>query len=135
MAGATPPVGREKNHEAVEANVQEEAGGLLLLAAAHETGLLCELETAIASCEPTTAHSLLSSSLQCRRKLLLTLLFFPLGGLRRTHDLRGYTGDALAVVTGRHRAYGYCHIERFLSQLAKSNGSEALTTALGSWCQ
>ena len=37
------------------------------------------------------------------------------------------------MVTGRHRAYGYCHIERFLSQLAKSNGSEALTTALGSW--
>jgi hypothetical protein len=39
----------------------------------------------------------------------------------------------LAVVTGRHRAYGYCHTERFLSQLAKANGSETLTTALGSW--
>jgi hypothetical protein len=39
----------------------------------------------------------------------------------------------LGVVTGRYRAYGYCHTERFLSQLAKANGSEALTTALGSW--
>jgi hypothetical protein len=64
---------------------------------------------------------------------MLTLLFFPLGGLHRTHDLRSYSGNALAVVTGRHRAYGYCHTERFLSQLAKANGAEALTTALGSW--
>ena len=64
---------------------------------------------------------------------MLTLLFFPLGGLHRTHDLRSYTGNALAVVTGRSRAYGYCHTERFLSQLAKANGSEALTTALGFW--
>ena len=64
---------------------------------------------------------------------MLTLLFLPLSGLRRTHDLRGYTADALAVVTGRHRAYGYCHTERFLSQFAKAEGAEALTTALGSW--
>jgi hypothetical protein len=133
MDGATQPAGREKNHEAVEANVREGAGGLLLVAAAHETGLLSGLETAITSCEPTTPRSLLSSSPRCLRQLLLTLLFLPLGGLRRTHDLRGYTADALAVVTGRHRAYGYFHTERFLSQLAKAKGSEALTTALGSW--
>lgn len=38
-----------KNQRAVEASVQEGAAGLLLVAAAHETGLLCELETAIAS--------------------------------------------------------------------------------------
>jgi hypothetical protein len=37
------------------------------------------------------------------------------------------------VVTGRHRAYGYCHTERFLSQRALAKGSEALTTAPGSW--
>ncbi|HEX9134797.1 MAG TPA: hypothetical protein VF844_21125 [Ktedonobacteraceae bacterium] len=113
--------------------MQQGAGGLLLLAAAQETGLLCDLETALASCEPPTTRTLLSSSPQCRRQLLLTLLFLPMSGLRRTHDLRGYTGDALAVVTGRRRAYGYCHIERFLSQLAKAQGSEALTIALGSW--
>ena len=133
MAGATPPAGREKNHGAVEANVQEGAAGLLLVAAAHETGLLSELETAIASCEPTTPRSLLSSSPHCRRQMLLTLLFLPLGSLHRTHDLRSYTGNTLAVVTGRHRAYSYCHTERFLSQLAKAKGSEALTIALGSW--
>jgi hypothetical protein len=127
------PVRRGKNLARGEVNVQQGAGGLLLLAAAHETGLLASLETAIASCEPTTIRSLLSSSPRCRRQLLLTLLFLPLGSLRRTYDLRGYTADALAVVTGRHRAYGYCHTERFLSQLAKANGSEALTTALGSW--
>ncbi len=131
--GATEPARREKNHRAVEANLQEGAGGLLLLAAAHETGLLGDLETAIASCEPTTARSLLSSSPRCLGQLMLTLLFFPLGGLHRTHDLRSYSGNTLAVVTGRSRAYGYCHTERFLSQLAKANGSEALTTALGSW--
>src|SRR5947209_1302244 len=133
MGGATQPAKREKNHGAVEVNVQEGAGGLLLVAAAHETGLLSDLETAIASCQPTTAQSLLSSSSHCLHQLLLTLLFLPLGSLHRTHDLRSYTGDALAVVTGRHRAYGYCHTERFLSQLAKANGSETLTTALGSW--
>jgi hypothetical protein len=49
MGGATQPPRRGKNHGAVEANVQAGAGGLLLLAAAHETGLLSELETAIAS--------------------------------------------------------------------------------------
>jgi hypothetical protein len=108
-------------------------GGLLLLAAAQETGLLSKLETAIASCEPTTPRSLLSSSPHCLRQLMLTLLFLPLSGLRRTYDLRGYTADALAVVTGRHRAYGYCHTERFLSQFAKAEGAEALTSALGSW--
>src|SRR6266568_5013791 len=133
MDGATQPARRDKNQGGVQTNVEEGAGGLLLLAAAHETGLLCDLETAIAPCEPTTARSLLSSSPRCLRQLLLTLLFFPLGNLHRTHDLRSYTGNVLAVLTGRSRAYGYCHTERFLSQLAKANGSEALTTALGSW--
>src|SRR2546421_7733768 len=133
MDGATQPARREKNQGGMQTNVEEGAGGLLLLAAAHETGLLCDLETAIAPCEPTTARSLLSSAPRCLRQLLLTLLFFPLGNLHRTHDLRSYTGNVLAVLTGRSRAYGYCHTERFLSQLAKANGSEALTTALGSW--
>lgn len=62
MDGATQPAGREKNHGAVEASGHRGAGGLLSLAAANVSGLLAELETAIASCEPTTPHSLLSSS-------------------------------------------------------------------------
>jgi hypothetical protein len=88
MAGATPPAGREKNPRVVEASIQEGAGGLLLVAAAHEAGLLSELETAITSCEPTTPRSLLSSSPSCRRQLLLTLLFLPLGSLllRMTYE-------------------------------------------------
>ena len=133
MDGATSPARREKNQAREEANVRQGVGGLLLLAAAQKTGLLSNLETAIASCEPTTPQSLLSSSPHCLRQLILTLLFLPLSGVRRTHDLRGYTADALAVVTGRHRAYGYCHTERFLSQFAKAGGAETLTTALGSW--
>src|SRR6266536_3881653 len=92
MDGATQPAKREKNQAREEANVQQGAGGLLLLAAAHETGLLSDLETAIASCEPTTARSLLSSSPHCLRQLMLARLFLPLSGLRRTHDLRGYSG-------------------------------------------
>jgi transposase len=123
----------EMHQRSVEMSVQDGAGGLLLLAAAHETGLLSQFETAIASCTPSTPRSLLSSSPHCLRQLMLTLLFLPLSSLRRTYDLRSYTGNGLAVVTGRHRAYGYCHTERFLSQFAKANGSEALTTVLGSW--
>jgi hypothetical protein len=42
MDGATQPARREKNQGGVETNVEEGAGGLLLLAAAHETGLLCQ---------------------------------------------------------------------------------------------
>jgi hypothetical protein len=133
MDGATPPARRKKNSAGEEAKVEEGAGGLLLLAAAHETGLLADLSKALDSCESNPPQSLLSSSPHCLRRLLLTLLFLPLGGIHRTYDLRGYTGNALAVVTGRQRAYGYCHTERFLSQLARAKGSEALTTALGSW--
>lgn len=41
-----------------------------------------------------------------RCALLLTLLFLPVVGLRRTWDLRSYSGDALALLTGRGWAYG-----------------------------
>jgi hypothetical protein len=83
MAGATPLPRREKKHLSAEVNVREGAGGLLLLAAANETGLLAEIETAIASCSPARTPSLLSSSPRCRRQLVLTLLFLNLGGVRR----------------------------------------------------
>ncbi|HEY6406249.1 MAG TPA: hypothetical protein VIY29_02155 [Ktedonobacteraceae bacterium] len=65
--------------------------------------------------------------------LVLTLLFLAAVGLRRSGDLRGYTGEALAVLTGRQQAYGYAHVERFLSQVAAVDGAEVLTTALGKW--
>ena len=68
-----------------------------------------------------------------RRRLLLTLLFLSAVGLRRTWDLRGYTGTGLALLTGRRQAYGYRTIERFLAALAASGGADLLTDALAAW--
>ncbi|MDP9381715.1 MAG: hypothetical protein M3Q29_16525 [Chloroflexota bacterium] len=68
-----------------------------------------------------------------RQSLLLTLLFLPAVGLKRTHDLRGYTGEALTLLTGRMRAYSYRHTERFLSAVAGAGGAETLTDALAGW--
>jgi hypothetical protein len=65
--------------------------------------------------------------------LVLTLLFLAAVGLRRSWDLRGYTGEALGMLTGRQRAYGYAHVERFLTQVAASGGAEVLANALGKW--
>jgi hypothetical protein len=67
------------------------------------------------------------------RHQLLTLLFLEAVGLRRTWDLRGYTGSALALLTGRHLAYGYRHTERFLAELAQVEADEILTEALARW--
>ena len=65
--------------------------------------------------------------------LVLTLLFLGVVGLRRTWDLRGYTGDTLALLSGRKRAYGYFYTERLLSQMAQANQAETLTDALAVW--
>jgi hypothetical protein len=94
---------------------------LLLLAVAQESGLLQALEHACAS--TTSSH----------RALLRTLLFLNAVGLRRTWDLRGYTGDGLALLSGRRQAYGYRHVERFLSRLAQAGAADALTEALAVW--
>ncbi len=63
--------------------------------------------------------------------LVLTLLFLAAVDLRRTWDLRGYTGEALGMLTGRQRAYGYAHVERFLTQVAAADGAEVLTNTRG----
>ncbi len=63
----------------------------------------------------------------------MTLLFLEAVGLRRTWDLRGYTGQALALLTDRHRAYGYRHTERFLAELASVGADVPLTEALACW--
>lgn len=75
----------------------------------------------------------MSPSSRSQRSLLLTLLFLNAVGLRRTRDLRGYSDEALGLLTGRHRAYGYWHTERFLAHLANAGGAEDLTNALGKW--
>jgi hypothetical protein len=68
-----------------------------------------------------------------RRRLLLALLFLGVVGLSRTWDLRGYTADGLALLSGRMRAYGYRYTETFLSQVARADGAERFTDALASW--
>ncbi len=65
--------------------------------------------------------------------LVRTLLFLGVVGLDRTWDLRSYTGDRLGVLTGRPRAYGYFHTERFLSQVAQAGGAETFTDGLAQW--
>jgi len=103
-----------------------------LLAAAQETGLITALEQALPTGEqvaPRLAHATPST----RRQSLLTLLFLGVVGLRRTCDLRGYTGEALARLSGRQQAYGLWHTERFLSQVARARGDETLTEALAAW--
>ena len=64
---------------------------------------------------------------------MFTLLFLQAVGLRRTWDLRGYSGQALALLTGRHGAYGYRHSERFLAELASVGTDALLTEVLARW--
>ncbi len=108
-------------------------GGLVLLAAAQETDVLLSMEAALALCEASTQPRLAHLSLPSRRMLLLTLLFLGAVGLRRTWDVRGYSGDALGVLTGRKRAYGDAHVERFLSQLAHAGRAQTFTQAFEKW--
>jgi hypothetical protein len=107
----------------------------VLLVAASETGLLPSLETALFPHLSTTDPSLRVARSQpvtlCG--LLLTLLFLQAVGLQRTWDLRGYTGQMLALLTGRDRAYGYRHTERFLAELASTGADALLTGVLARW--
>lgn len=106
-----------------------------MLAAATETGLLTQLEQALppSPVPPKPLCLPLAASPAVRQRLLLTLLFLGTVGLSRTWDLRGYTADGLALLTGRMRAYGYRYTEAFLSQLARADGAERFTDALASW--
>ena len=42
-------------------------------------------------------------------------------------------GNALALLTGRPRAYGYRHTERFLAELAQVGADDTLTEVLARW--
>lgn len=114
---------------------QEGAGGLLLLAAAHETDFLRQLEAVLPLNRPSSnvpqssPHCLFSRDL-C---LLLTLLFLPAVGIYRLWELRSYTGRELALLTGQPYSYSYRHTERFLLQLSKLDGDQALTEILARW--
>lgn len=110
---------------------QDGAGSLLVLAAAHETGLITTVQTALPTAAPTTHLGRMGQA--TLRALLLTLLFLPVVGMRRTWDLRSDSGDALALLTGRGWAYGYRHVERFLAGLAHAGAAADLTDALARW--
>ncbi len=132
LSGSVPEGWGENRPRGDEDSV-EGAGNLLLLTAAHETGLIEALESALPEDLPADNGRRHHQDHDCRRALLLTLLFMPAVGLNRTWDLRGYSGDALALLTGRQRAYGYRHTERFLSSVAHSGGAETLADALAGW--
>jgi hypothetical protein len=105
----------------------------LLLAGACETSLIAHLcDALLTECTPARPP-LVGSSAVLRQRLLLTLLFLGAAGLQRTWDLRSYTADGLALLTGRRRAYGYRYTEAFLSQVALASGDERLTDALARW--
>jgi hypothetical protein len=108
-------------------------GSLLLLAAAHETGLIEALDAALPLASPTCPTRLVHSTRASRERSLLTLLFLNAMGVRRTWELRSYTGAGLAILSRRQRAYSYRHTERFLSQVAHAGGDEPLTEALAAW--
>lgn len=102
------------------------------MAAATETGLLTQLEQALPPA-PDPSCLPLAGSPAVRRRLVLTLLFLGAVGLQRPWDLRGYTADGLALLTGRTRAYGYRYTEAFLAQVAGADGAERFTEMLACW--
>src|SRR5258707_9823057 len=112
---------------------QEGIGSLLLLAAAHQTGLLATLGTTIQGIASSVLPSGLPLNLAVVERLMLTLLFLPVAGLARTWDLRTYTGTMLAVLTGRERAYSQRYTERFLARLAHAGAAELLTEGVARW--
>lgn len=101
------------------------------MAGTEETGLLPELVDAVPS--DTECERLAQGTVESQQQLMQTLLFLGTAGLQRPWELRSYTGDGLALLTGRERAFGYIHTERFLSQLAQADGDEPLTDAVAQW--
>ncbi len=102
------------------------------MAAANETALIAHLTEALPA-ELAEGRPPLVGSSAVRQRLLLTLLFLEAVGLHRTWELRSYTADGLALLTGRRQAYGYRYTEAFLSQVAHGEGVERLTDALAHW--
>jgi hypothetical protein len=116
---------REKKLAESEPVWQEGIGSLLLLAAAHQTGLLARLRTTIQGVAAATSRGL-PLNLAVIDRLVLTLLFLPVANVARTWDLRTYTGTMLALLTGRGCAYSYAYVEQFLSRLAHAQADERL---------
>ena len=106
---------------------------MLLLAAAKASGLLTALPKIIPSSTPEMPARLSESQAGSRQQLLQTLLFMPAVDVYRSYDLRSYSGDGLALLSERSRAFGYVHSERFLSQLAQADAAKTATDVLAKW--
>lgn len=108
---------------------------MLVLAVAHETNLLSQVEAALPAkrCSSGLPQSSSHRLFDPQQTLFLTLLFLPVGGLRRFWDGSSYTGRELALLTGRLRPYRYRHTERFLLKLSQRDGDRVLTDALARW--
>ena len=105
----------------------------MLLAAAHETGLITALQETITPLLPSGPSRLTRLRASTLRTLVLTVLWFVMAGLARPWSLRTYTGQLLALLTGRTCAYGYGTVERFVALLARTAAPDALTTMLAQW--
>jgi hypothetical protein len=112
---------------------QEGIGSLLLVAAAHQTGLLDMLVRALLEGAAPTIPGVDPPNSAVIVRLVLTLLVLPVAGLARTWDVRTSTGTLLAVVTGRPRAYSQRYTERFLARLAQAGVAERLTEVMAKW--
>ncbi len=77
------PDAKKTTSVSVEPGNSEGVGGLLLLAAATETGLLRQLEHALPTEMTAPRPPLAGSSATVRQRLLLTLLFLGTVGLHR----------------------------------------------------
>jgi hypothetical protein len=75
---------------------------LVLLAAAQQ-----ELEKGLDEIEAEPGSRLAQHRQRTRQQLLQTLLFMPVAQQYRPWDLRSYTGQQLALMSGRERTYGY----------------------------
>ena len=105
----------------------------MLLAAAQASGLLGVLSKILVTNSPERPANKGRTALDSQQQLLQTLLFMPAVQVYRSYDLRSYSGDGLALLSERSRAFGYVHSERFLSQLARSGASETSTDQLSAW--
>lgn len=107
-------------------------GSLILLAAAQNTALLEALSKGLPvaqAADTRLAHQREST----KKQMLATVLFMPVAKIFRAWQLRSYTAEQLARLSGREKAYGYRTIERFVGEVAAAGGSEGLTEQVVHW--
>jgi transposase len=98
----TPPSAKKTEPTYGKARVAGRGGGILLLAAVHETALLSQLEEVLPMKQPISHASQPARRhlFRPQQSLLLTLLFLPAVGLHRFWNVRSDTGRELTLLTG-----------------------------------